>query len=87
LPIRRCRSLDCCRFDSERPRRRKHALIVGRKLDGLAAGAQEFDRRQMQGIESPHRHREWLDGASEHGRRQLDQGQATNQLPRMVTVR
>lgn len=64
-----------------------HSLIVGRNLDGLAAGTQEFDRRQIQGIEGPHRHREGFDSASKHGRRQFDQGHATHQLPRMVTMR
>src|SRR5438445_9386002 len=73
-------------LDGKRSRCSAHALIVGRELDGLAAGAQKLDRRQVQGIEGAHGHRKRLDRTREHGGRQFDQGQTSDQLSRMLAV-
>src|SRR2546425_165332 len=67
--------------------RLREPLVVGSKLDGLALGSQEFHRGQVQGVQRSDRPRERLQRPGQHGRRQLHEGNASDQRAHGFTVR
>ena len=68
-------------------RGRDESLVVAGQFDGLSLIAEKLQRREVQGVERAHANRKWLEGAREHGRHELQEGQPTGDLPDEFAMR
>ena len=64
----------------------EHAAVVAGKLNGLPSAPEELERRQMQRIQGPRGHWKGVQGAREHRRRQLQQGDTPDELASRLSV-
>src|SRR5215470_3243124 len=74
-------------WNTESARSGNQPLVKAHQGDRLSAGAEEFDRRQMQGVECPHGDRKRLQGAGDDWRRQFDQRHMADQGSRRLAMR
>ena len=73
--------------NTERLRGGEEAVIIGRKLDALAAPQEERHRGKVQRIERPHRNRKRLKRALQDRRRQLNEREALNEDACLLSMR